>query len=125
MSTGSIFIGQAIFNILNLIWCVSYLETLPAQSAITIVLAIILPCITGTLSFFIAIKGCCCKQNIIYRDICQSLTLALLAMFHIFGWHAGYLIGPISLIIAALLPSKYSTYTFGSTKYTNDMNEVS
>ena len=124
MSGGSILIGHVIFNIINFIWCLS-LTSPGGDVAIALCLAIFLPGINGVACFMVGHRGCCCKQNLRCKNICGRVTLALVGMIHMFGWHAGYLFGPISLITAAFLPTKMADYKFGGPKKIPDANQVS
>jgi len=112
LSGGSILAGHAAFNIINFIWCVSIANP-GGGFVIALLLGIMLPLINGVAAMMAGLKGCCCKKSPRCNNVCQRLTMFWCGMAHIFGWHAGYVIGPISLIIASILPPKIADRTFG------------
>ena len=111
-SAGSIIIGQVIFNIINLIWCRSISDS-GGEEVLAIVAGILIPLFNGGAVYLAAFmckseNGRMCKNSETPRNVCRRVTAGLIGFFHIFGWHAGYLIAPISLLIAAMLPTQFA-----------------
>lgn len=48
----------------------------------------------------------CCKNTGGCRNACRRVTSLFTGLFHLFGWHAGYVVAPLILIVSSLLPGK-------------------
>jgi hypothetical protein len=109
-TTGAaILIGYAGERLMIIIWCFVYSHP-GTKFWLALGTGVLLPLFNGT--------GCYLAANIHSTgDVCRRITCGLLGAFHLFGWHAGYIVGPCMLIIAAILPSVAADYVMhkGST----------
>ena len=80
---------------------------------IGIMMGILFPLFNGAGVFIAAFmckteNGKCCRSAETPRNVCRRVTVGLVGFFHIFGWHAGYLVAPISLLVMAFLPNQFA-----------------
>jgi len=130
-SAGSIYIGQAIFNIINFLWCISIADP-NGEQGIAIFAGICLPIITG-ISAVVAANLCksgdhgvCCKKSPRCRNLCRRFTAIFTGFIHFLGFHAGYLVGPLTLMMMAITPGRLAdkVIKFLGTKNEVDVNEI-
>lgn len=129
-TTGATFIlGHVLWNIINLIWCSSVSEA-GGEAGLTIIMSILIPFANATASIITVFKckptdeakslKCCCKEAKTCRDVCRRVTVGLVGLWHLFIWHSGYIIAPVVLVIAAILPPKVADYTMTLAKDKKD-----
>jgi hypothetical protein len=122
VTTGATFIlGHVLWNIINLAWCASVAET-GGEAGLTLFMSILIPFFNATACIITAFKckntteaekaKCCCKEAKTCRDVCRRVTVGLVGAWHLLVWHSGYIIAPVMLIIAAILPPTAADYTF-------------
>lgn len=120
-TTGATFIlGHVLWNIINLSWCASVSET-GREAMLTLIMSIFIPMINAVACIITVFKckptdeaktlKCCCKEGKTCRDVCRRVTVGLVGLWHLFVWHSGYIIAPVVLVIAAVLPPKVADYT--------------
>ena len=110
----SILMGSALQIAMLLIW-ISSVANIDGLIFIQMVFGIILPLVNAAIVIFcIGGCGCCCTcgcNNGVCAEICKRLTIGLIGVFHLFGWHSGYIFGPLLLILASLMPLADATTT--------------
>jgi len=132
-SASSVLIGHALEKTMILIWCFKY--SYPEQEYwLVLALGVILPTLSGT--------GCILaaylyeNDGAVGGDVCRRITVLMIGLLHLMGWHAGYIIAPAALILAGMLPnaitehvilgktptmSGTNTYSYASKKATNEL----
>jgi len=138
-TTGAtIILGHVLWNIINLPWCASVAHT-GGEAGLTLIMSIFIPAINAIACIVTAFKckptdeakgsKCCCKEANTCRNVCRRVTVGLIGLWHIVVWHSGYIVAPVILIIAALLPTKVADYTIslakdGETAKTTEITKV-
>jgi hypothetical protein len=123
-------LGHVLFNIINLSWCVSVGKPSGREASLAVIMGILIPFTLDVAAIVVVFKckptdeatraKCCCKEAKTCRDISRRVTVLLVGVWHLFIWHAGYIIAPCILIIAAILPPKIADYTMSLTKDKQD-----
>lgn len=104
---GTIYLGHVVANIMLLVWAVTSAEA-HNEFIFPMVTQILLPMLNGTYTLLIGLRVplccCCCPGKPSPTANC-GVRLALLpaAILHLM-LHAGYIVGPLSLLVAAVLP---------------------
>merc|ERR1719183_3367748 len=126
-------LGHVLWNIINLAWCRSVAHS-GNEHLLALIMSIIIPLANGLACLFAAFKckptteakglKCCCKEASTCRNVCRRVTVGLIGVWHLFIWHSGYIIAPVFLIIASILPSKAADFTLESKEQQNTEQEL-
>ena len=112
LCVSGLLLGHVIMNISILIWATSNAVVHSGRElTFPLVMGIFMPLLSGTMTLMIGLNvpvcGCCTQDKssqIIYR-----IATFCFGFLHLFV-HAGYVIGPVLLIVAAILPPKYANW---------------
>jgi len=123
ISAGSILFGNVILVLIQLIWAVS-VSAHPErwEVSIQLITGIAFPLASSVTSFALAFKCnkgksfittirrcccCCCRlPEPLYFDINRRITVVILGLVHLCLLHSGFIIAPLLLIVAGLIPSE-------------------
>ena len=101
---GTILLGHVVANIMVFIWAVSNADP-HGEFAFALITGIVLPLNSGFWALYIGLRmPCCCGPASIKMHCGHRCSLIPLGLLHLM-LHAGYIIGPATLLIAAVLPS--------------------
>lgn len=105
LCVAGIFLGHMVMNIAILAWATS-MARVEGGLGMPIMLQIVLPLVSTTCLTLIGVNipvCCCCRPRSAVAGIPYRITVAAFGLLHLF-LQLGYIVGPVLLFIAALLP---------------------
>ena len=116
LCVSGLLLGHVIMNISILIWATSNsIVHSSRELTFPLVMGIFMPLISGCMTLLIGLNvpvcGCCTTHDNAssHASIPYRMTTFCFGFLHLFV-HAGYVIGPILLIVTSILPSKYANW---------------
>jgi len=123
ISAGSILFGNVILVLIQLIWATSVSAHAPfGEVSIKLIMGIAIPLASSVTSFALAFKCnkaksfittirrcCCCLCRLpepLYFNINRRITVIILGLVHLCFVTSGFIIAPLLLIVAGLIPSE-------------------
>jgi len=122
ITAASILFGNVILILIQLIWAASVSAHAGAEVLFQLIVGISLPLASSTTSFALAFKCnigkshlttikkcCCCCCRIpepLYFNLNRRITVILLGLLHLCLFHSGFIVAPVLLIVAGLIPSE-------------------